>query len=105
MPASVRAQQLDLPNSTVTDIINYIIALLSILNPILFSLAFIVFFWGLSKYILNSGSKDEIEKGRNYMLWGILVLFILVSFRVIISFISSDLGLGGANNIPTIPNA
>lgn len=73
------------------------------LNPILFSLSFVVFFWGLSKFVLNSDSKEEIEKGKNYMVWAVLALFVLVSFRVIISFISSDLGLGDSNITPSIP--
>jgi hypothetical protein len=85
------------------DVLDYINEIINFLNPIVFSLSFVVFFWGLSKYILNSDNKDAIEKGKNYMLWGILVLFILISFRAIISFIARDLGIGDGINTPFIP--
>lgn len=99
LPSLALAQSFDLAGSTIGGVLKYITQLISVLNPILFSGAFIVFFWGLSKFILNSDSKDEIEKGKNYMIWGILVLFILVSFKAIINFIASDLDLGNANSI------
>lgn len=96
------AQGINLSGSTFYDVMDYLNATLRIINPILFSIIFIVFFWGLSKLILHSDSEDEITKGRNYMMWGIIVLFILISFRAIISFIVGDLGLGSATDIPII---
>jgi len=80
--------------STITTVINEVLGVISILVPILFTLAFIVFFWGLAKFILHSGSPAEIEKGKEYMFWGILALFILISVKTIIVLISTDLGLG-----------
>lgn len=82
-----------------------VVNVLRILNPVLLSLAFVVFFWGLSKFILNSGNKDAIEKGKNYMFWAVLALFILVSFRVIIGYMASDFGLGDTDITPFIPQA
>lgn len=101
-PVFTLAQGINLSGSTFNDIMLYLNATLRIINPILFSVAFIVFFWGLSKFILNSDNEAEISKGKNYMTWGILVLFILISFRAIISFITGDLGLGSATTIPII---
>ncbi len=101
-PVFSLAQGINLSGSTFYDIMDYLNIMLRTINPILFSIAFVVFFWGLSKFILNSDSEAEISKGKNYMIWGILVLFILISFRAIISFITGDLGLGSASAIPTI---
>lgn len=96
------AQGINLRGSTFYDIMDYLNIMLRTINPILFSIVFIVFFWGLSKFILHSDNEQEISKGKNYMIWGILVLFILISFRAIISFITGDLGLGSASGIPII---
>lgn len=96
----VVAAAFSLEGSMFKDVINYILGLISLLIPILFALAFIVFFWGLSKFILNSGNKDGIEKGRNYMLWGVLALFILLTFRTIISLMTNELELGNSQNYP-----
>jgi hypothetical protein len=84
-------------------IIDYILSILFILNPILFGLAFVVFFWGLSKFILHSDSKDEITNGRKYMIWGVLALFVLISFRTIIGFVANELELGDTRYIPLFP--
>lgn len=79
-------------------IIDYILSIIGLLNPILFTLAFLLFFWGLSKFILSSGSAAEVEKGKSYMIWGILALFILLTFMAIIRLVSNDLELGPNTN-------
>jgi hypothetical protein len=80
--------------------IRRIVSLLSILYPILVSIAFIVFFWGLSQFILHSDNKVELENGKKYMFWGVIALFVLITFMTIIRFIAGDLGVG---DNPTIP--
>jgi uncharacterized BrkB/YihY/UPF0761 family membrane protein len=91
---------MDLASSNFKDVIIAIIGAIRILIPILFGLAFLVFFWGLSKFILNAGNKDENQKGKNYMLWGVLSLFILLTFGAIIQLASNELDLGG-NSSPS----
>jgi len=87
------------------DIILYVLSIIAVLIPILFAIAFIVFFWGLSKFILNSSVQADIEKGKNYMIWGVLALFILISFRAIIGLVVGDLGFGDAKEAPQLQNA
>lgn len=91
-----------LTGSTFSIIIDEIISIISLVIPIFVILALIFFFWGLSKFILNSGSKDGVEKGKTYMFWGILALFILLTFRAIVGFIARDLNIGDSTNIPTL---
>ena len=47
------------------------------LFPILVGFALILFMWGLVKYLKN-GDKD-IESAKSLMLWGVIVLFVMVS--------------------------
>ena len=79
---------------TFKSVIGYILEVIYLLIPILMGLAFIVFFWGLSKFILNSNKPEELKNGRTYMLWGILALFILFTFTAIIGLVSNELGFG-----------
>ncbi len=79
-------------------LVEEILSVINVLVPILFSLAFVTFFWGLSKFILNSNKAEEIAKGKSYMLWSILALFILISFRTIIVLVSSELDIGNSAN-------
>ena len=72
--------------------ISSILNIIAYLIPILFALAFLVFFWGLSKFILHSGNEADVTKGKNYMLWGILALFLLVTSLAIVKFLMGELG-------------
>src|SRR3989344_4229015 len=90
-----------LADSTFKTTIEYILDMIYVLVPILSGLAFIVFFWGLSKFILNADKPEKIKEGKNYMAWGILVLFILLTFKTIIGLVSSDLVIGPKD--PAIP--
>jgi hypothetical protein len=91
-----------LAGSTFKTTVTYLVEILNILVPILIGCAFIVFFWGLSKFILNSSKPEKIKEGKEYMMWGILVLFILLTYKTIIGLVSSDLGFG--SGIPDISN-
>lgn len=94
----------NLAGSNFKSLIGYILSIINVLVPMLSGLAFIVFFWGLSKFILNSGKPEEIKNGRNYMMWAILALFILFTFRTIITLVSGDLELGGNGQVvPHLP--
>ena len=104
---SVCLPSLAFASGGVTDLpslVGYLLSITNVLIPILFALAFIVFFWGVSKFILNSnGSQAEVQKGKNYMMWGILALFILVSARAILTIVSNDFRFGGATVQPKLP--
>lgn len=105
LPISVFAVDFNLAGSDFKGIIQYLISLLSILIPILFSLAFLIFFWGLSKFILNSsGNQADIKKGKDYMMWGILALFILMSYEAIIIIIAKEFQIGDGKTVPQLPS-
>lgn len=62
--------------------------LFSFLIPILFTVSFVVFVWGIFLYIIPGGHDEELrEKGK------VLLLYALVSFLVIIGFTSLVQGL------------
>ncbi|MEI6843601.1 MAG: hypothetical protein WCK48_03825 [bacterium] len=92
-----------LEDSSFGDVIGYVLNLLGLVIPILFIGAFIFFFWGLSKFIL-SGAGDQAgrKKGQDYMMWGILALFILVTFRVFVAMISGEFEFKNIQNIKQV---
>ncbi len=91
-----------LSQSTFGQVVMEILSVIGLIIPLMFAVAFVVFFWGLSKFILHSDSKADIEAGKNYMFWGIIALFVLVTFRAIISFIVGDFGFGPADVPPVL---
>lgn len=70
------------------------------LLPILILLALVIFFFGVSQYVLNGENTEERAKGRQFMLWGILALFVLVSIWGIIKLLSITFGFGVSSIIP-----
>jgi len=92
-----------LKTSTLGAVITEVTQIIDLIIPILISLAFVMFFWGVSKFILNSDKPDEIKNGRNYMIWGVVALFILLTYKAIIGLVVTDLetapggGVGNTN--------
>ena len=80
-------------DSNFNSVVNEIVSILSLLRPLLMGCAFLLFFWGLSLFILNSDKPEKIKDGRNYMLWGILALFILLTYGVIVQMMASEFGV------------
>lgn len=59
------------------------------LVPIILILIGIAFFWGMGKFILSSGSEDERKKGREFMIWAIVALFVAVSVWGLVELVRS----------------
>lgn len=74
------------------------------LIPIAFALALLLFFYGLAKFILNSGSSDAKEEGRNLMVWGVTAFFVMASLGGFVLFLQNTLNVDNTDPIsqPTI---
>ena len=60
--------------------------------PLIISLTVVVFLYGVFKYIFANGGEDK-EKGRDFMIWGIIGLFIMVSVWGLVAILSDTLNL------------
>lgn len=79
--------------------------LIKALLPILVTIALLVFFWGLIKYIRNAGTKpEEASQGKNIMIYGVIALFVMVSVWGLVGFIGDALGIreGGTISVPGV---
>jgi uncharacterized membrane protein YidH (DUF202 family) len=66
-----------------------------VLNPIialLFIVALLVFIWGGVEFIRDAGSETGREKGKQHLLWGVIGMFIMVTFKAIIELIKATIG-------------
>ncbi len=80
------------------------VSILNLVIPILIALSLVFFFWGLSKFIINSsGNEKELQTGKSYMMWGILALFILFTFRAIVGVVTNEFEFGKATGLPLLP--
>jgi hypothetical protein len=66
--------------------------------PLLMSIATIMFIWGVIEYVINAEDSAKREEGRNFIIWGIISLFVLVSVWGIIKLLTGTFGF----NSPTL---
>lgn len=75
--------------------------ILSTAGTVLMTAAFITFFYGIVMFIIgrvsDSGDLKSIEKGKEFMLWGLVALFVMVSVWGIIRMAQGLLGVEGSN--------
>lgn len=99
IPLIVSAQAPD-PQSVNTVLTNFL-ALLTIVIKILISSAFVVFGWGVVKFIFTANDPKKIEQAKYIMLLGIIGIFVLASMGGIIIFIKTYFGI--PDNSPIQP--
>lgn len=88
------------------DIINIFLELINAILPVIAGLALLVFLWGLAKFIFRIGGADgekAVTDGKNLMKWGLIALFIMLSFWAIIGLVYEDLGFGLFIGLPFLP--
>ncbi|MEN9582776.1 MAG: hypothetical protein RL641_730 [Candidatus Parcubacteria bacterium] len=79
----------------IPDIINY--ATCSIghsIIPLIFSLAMLVFLYGVMKYVIAADGSDDREEGRWFMIYGIIGIFVMVSVWGLVGLISNTFDIG-----------
>lgn len=74
-----------------------------ILIPLLLSIAVLLFFWGLVKYIANASDEAAKEQGKTLMIWGMIAIFVMVAFWGIIGYVQDSLGLNAPIQASTGP--
>jgi len=63
-----------------------------ILNPIigvLIVLATVVFLWGIVKYLSAGGDAEKLKEARNFIVWGIVGLFVMLSVWGLVALINN----------------
>jgi len=80
--------------------------ILSLIIPVLITLAVVYFIWGVIQYTV-SPDEEKKKKARGMIIQGLIGLFVIVAFWGIISVITNTFGIGSAqlsgSNIPCIP--
>lgn len=62
--------------------------------PVIFTLVFLVFIWGVMNYFFfHGGEEKRREEGRSFMLWGIIGIVILFAVWGIVGILLSTLGI------------
>ncbi len=77
------------------------------LVPLIFGLALLFFLWGVLKAFVIKGDEDSRKEGKQYMIWAIVGLVVMVSLWGIVNLLSGALGLDedtlSEDQIPAAP--
>lgn len=86
---------------SILDILIWAKCIISIaIIPLLFTLAFLFFLWGMITYIRNSDDIKKREESKNFIYWGILGLTVMVGVWGLVRIVTTTFGLG--NTVPQL---
>lgn len=72
-------------------------ALNTVAIPVIATLAFAVFTWGVANYfLLHGGDEGKRAEGRQFILWGVLGMAVLFSVWGFVKILLSTLGIAPA---------
>ena len=86
--------------ATLTDTLVFLSTFLNGVIGLFITLAFVVFFWGLIKYLFTMEQESAHESLR-IMFWGVIAIFVMVSIWGIIRLLQSTLKVTSTD--PVIP--
>ncbi len=59
--------------------------------PFLISIAFFAILFGIAKYIRSAGNEEKVAEGRRVVIWGVVALFVMLSFWGFVLLIKKSL--------------
>jgi uncharacterized membrane protein len=75
--------------------------ILSPLVYLLISVAVIIFLWGVVGYIKSGDSEEERKKAKDFILYGIIGLFVMISVWGLVNILSGTFPMN--KNVPAPP--
>jgi hypothetical protein len=101
---SIASAQVDLSNlgnaiESLTQVINALI-------PFFIGIAVLVFIYGIIKYVLSGGDEGARKEARNYMIFGIIGIFVMVSVWGLVNLLTGTFELDNEieeGELPSVP--
>lgn len=62
--------------------------------PLIFSVAMVAFIWGVVQYVINTDNETAKTKGKDFMIWGIVGLAVMLSIWGLVQILGNTFGVG-----------
>ena len=72
-----------------SDVVNILIGGINNIVTVLIVFALLIFMWGIIRFIYNVNDSREREQGKQFILWGLVALFVLASLWGIMGIMCS----------------
>lgn len=74
------------------ELVDFFIGLLSLVIPLIFSLALLFLIWKIiDAWVINADNPTKVEEGRQYALWGVLVLVVMSAIWGILALLQGSI--------------
>ena len=74
------------------ELVDLFIGLLSLVIPLIFSLALLFLIWKIiDAWVINADNSTKVEEGRQYALWGVLVLVVMSAIWGILALLQGSI--------------
>ncbi|MEI6580631.1 MAG: hypothetical protein WCO07_00465 [bacterium] len=81
-------------NPKLQNLIGYVTCIInSSVIPLILALAIVMFVWGVVQYVINDAEEAKKEKGRMFMLWGIIGITVMVSVWGLVAIVGNTFNL------------
>lgn len=81
-------------NTKLQDLLKYTSCIINTaVIPLIFALAMAMFIWGVVQFVINSDEEAKKEKGRQFMIWGVIALTVMVSVWGLVAILGNTFGL------------
>ena len=67
--------------------------LFNVLVSLIITAGLIVFLWGVSKFIRSGDNEQERKSAREFMVWGIITLFVMISVWGLVTVVLDTFGI------------
>ena len=89
-------------NPKFQDLIIYVVNIINdALIPLIFAVAVVLFIWGVVQYVINAQDTEKKAKGRQFMIWGIIALAVMISVWGLVAILGNTFGLK-TNALPQV---
>lgn len=79
---------------TVSGVLNFLYCtFIRFIIPMLIALAITAFIWGVTQTLLNPSNEEARKKGKSFMLWGLVSLFVIATVWGLVEILTSTFGL------------
>ena len=75
------------------DVITPLRKIVDLLVPLLMVAAFVVFLWGIIKFITSGGDEEKKKAGKSLIIYGLIGLFVMVAVWGIIKLVQGTFGV------------
>ena len=91
--------------TNIDNLVTVAVQIIFLVIGIVFTIAVVVFGWGIVKYLTAAGDATKLKDARGFLWWGVIGIFVLAAIAGLIIFLGQALGIEtGGGGVIQSPN-